>query len=277
MIVQRIFWGSLTVVLICMGIYFVFTIILTATQSHLIYYPNLPSREVKMSPDAIGLSYEKVNFETADGVKLSGWFIPVENCRGVVLFCHGNAGNISHRLESIQMFNRLGFSTFIFDYRGYGESGGRISERGTYTDAEAAWNYLIQQREISTDEIIIVGRSLGGSIAAWLAQGRMPKGLILESTFTSIKDIGAELYPYLPVRLVLRFNYNTLDYIENVNCPVLIVHSRNDEMISIEHGRKLFKAAKEPKKFLEIKGTHNEAIMEARKKYTEGLNSFMSK
>ncbi len=267
----------MTVVLVCIGVYFVFTTILTVIQSHLIYYPNLPSREVKMTPDAIGLSYEKVILETVDRVKLSGWFIPAENCRGVVLFCHGNAGNISHRLESIQIFNRLEFSTLIFDYRGYGESGGRISERGTYIDAEAAWNYLIRQREVTQDDIVIVGRSLGGSIAAWLAQGRMPKGLIIESTFTSIRDIGSELYPYIPVKLVSRFSYNTLDYLEDVNCPVLIVHSMDDELIPVEHGRKLFNAAKEPKEFLEIKGTHNDGIMESRKNYVEGLSSFMSK
>jgi len=195
----------------------------------------------------------------------------------VILFCHGNAGNISHRLESIQVFHRLGLSTFIFDFRGYGQSEGRPTEQGTYLDAEAAWHYLVRERQMSPTEIIIFGRSLGGSIAAWLAQDHTPKALIIESTFTSVRDIAAELYPYLPVRWLCRFNYNAMDYLHQLNCPVLIVHSRDDEMISFSHGRRLFETANEPKEFLEIMGTHNEGFMTSAKRYEDGLDSFISK
>lgn len=277
MALHRFWWTSLTVILIFIGLYVVFAIVLMLFQSRLIFFPNFPTREVKYTPDEIGLSYEVVWFETTDGVKLSGWFIPAEKPRGVILFCHGNAGNISHRLESIQIFHRLGLSTFIFDYRGYGQSEGKASEKGTYLDAEAAWNYIIQKRNIVPSDIIIFGRSLGGSIAAWLAQGRMPKSLIIESTFTSIPDLGSELYPYLPVRSFARFNYNTLEYLCHVNCPVLVVHSSGDEMISISHGHRLFEIANEPKQFLEIKGIHNERIFTSAKHYESGLESFISK
>ena len=194
----------------------------------------------------------------------------------MVLFCHGNAGNMSHRLESIRVFHRLGLSTLIFDYRGYGQSEGKPTEQGTYLDAEAAWRYLVQRQEVDPAEVFVFGRSLGGAIAAWLARGHTPKALIMESTFTSVPDIAAHLYPYLPVRLLSRFHYNAVDYVRQVNCPVLIVHSRDDEMIPFSHGRRLFETANEPKEFLEIRGSHNEGFMTSADRYEEGLASFLS-
>jgi fermentation-respiration switch protein FrsA (DUF1100 family) len=264
------FWS---VIPVFVGSYIGLVTILMVFQSHFIYFPE---REITVTPAEIGLSYEAVCFETADGVKLSGWFVPAERSRGVILFCHGNAGNISHRLESVQVFYRLGLSTFIFDYRGYGQSEGKLTEQGTYLDAEAAWRYLVQKQQVDPTEIIIFGRSLGGAIAAWLARDHPPKALIIESTFTSVRDIGAELYPYLPVRLLSRFDYNAMDYLRQVNCPVLIVHSRDDEIIPFSHGRRLFETANEPKEILEITGTHNEGFMTSAKRYEDGLDSFIS-
>jgi len=193
----------------------------------------------------------------------------------MVLFCHGNAGNISHRLESIEIFHRLGLNIFIFDYRGYGQSEGKPTEQGTYEDASVAWRYLTQQRQVNPNEIIVFGRSLGGAVASWLAQSHSPGALILESTFTSLADIAASLYPYLPVRLLLRFKYNTAEYLGKVNCPVLIVHSRDDEIMPFSHGCRLFEMASEPKKFLEISGTHNEGFIISGKDYEKGLNAFI--
>ena len=264
------FWS---VIPVFVGSYIGLVTILMVFQSHFIYFPE---REITVTPAEIGLSYEAVCFEAADGVKLSGWFVPAERSRGVILFCHGNAGNISHRLESVQAFHRLGLSTFIFDYRGYGQSEGKPTEQGTYLDAEAAWRYLVQKQQVDPTEIIIFGRSLGGAIAAWLARDHTPKALIIESTFTSVRDIGAEQYPYLPVRLLSRFDYNAMDYLRQVNCPVLIVHSRDDEMVSFSHGRRLFEAVNEPKEFLEITGTHNEGFMTSAKRYEDGVDSFIS-
>ncbi len=252
--------------------YVIFVGSLFIFQSHFIYYPE---RVLSGDPGSIGLHFESVSFETRDGVKLSGWFIPAESARGVILFYHGNAGNISHRLDSIQIFHQLGLDVFIFDYRGYGQSQGKPTEQGTYKDAEAAWRYLIEGRQVSPNEVIVFGRSLGASIAAWLAQSHPPRALILESTFTSLPDIAARLYPYLPVRLLLRFEYNTAEYLGRVNCPVLIVHSRNDEIMPFSHGRQLFEMAKEPKEFLEITGTHNEGFITSGKHYGEGLNAFI--
>jgi uncharacterized protein len=243
-------------------------------QSRLIYFPE---RELAATPRAKGLSYQVVVFKAADGIELHGWFIPAAPARGVVLFCHGNAGNISHRLESIELFHQLGLNTFIFDYRGYGQSQGRPSEAGTYRDAEAAWRYLLNEQNISPARIMVFGRSLGGAVAAWLAQHQTPAGLILESTFTSIPDIGAEAYPFLPVRLMSRYHYNTVDYVGRVRCPLLIVHSRDDEMIPVAHGRRLFVAAKEPKEFLEIRGSHNDGFLTSGTRYRQGLEVFLGK
>ena len=242
-------------------------------QSHSVYYPE---RVLSADPGSIGLDFESISFETTDRVKLSGWFIPGENSRGVILFCHGNAGNISHRLESIQIFHQLGLDVFIFDYRGYGQSEGKPTEPGTYKDAEAAFQYLIEERQVSQNKVIVFGRSLGGAVASWLAQSHTPGALILESTFTSLPDVAATLYPYLPVRLLLRFKYNTAEYLGRINCPVLIVHSPNDEIMPFSHGRRLFEMAKEPKRFLEITGSHNEGFITSGKRYEEGLNAFIS-
>ena len=268
-------WTAIrSIIVIVVSVYVVFVIILWFFQSRLVYFPQ---REITMTPDKIGLSYDEISFDASDGVKLSGWFIPAENSRGMVLFCHGNAGNISHRLESILVFNRLSLDVFIFDYRGYGQSEGKPTEEGTYLDAEAAWDYLVENRQADPAGIIIFGRSLGGAVASWLAKERTPGALIVESTFTSIPDIGAEAYPFLPVRLMSRFDYSTVDFIHGVTCPVLIVHSRDDELISFNHGLKIFEASNEPKDLLEISGSHNDGFLISAEKYEDGLNHFISR
>jgi len=264
-----VFW----ILVIIASVYVVFMALIYIVQPKYVYYPE---RTLSADPSRIGLQFESVYFETADGVGLSGWFVPCKSARGAVLFCHGNAGNISHRLESIEIFHRLGLNIFIFDYRGYGQSGGKPTEQGTYEDASAAWRYLTERRHVNPSEIIVFGRSLGGAVASWLAQRHSPGTLILESTFTSLPDIAASLYPYLPVRLLLRFKYNTAEYLGRVNCPVLIVHSRDDEIMPFSHGRRLFEMASEPKKFLEISGTHNEGFITSGKDYEKGLNAFIS-
>ena len=244
------------------------------TQSRLIYFP---TSEIVATPDQIGLSFKPVSFKAPDGVNLSGWFIPADSPRGVVIFCHGNAGNISHRLESIEIFHRLRLSTFIFDYRGYGTSEGIPSEEGSYLDAKGAWNYLIEHEGLGPSDIMLFGRSLGGAVAAWLASQHTPKALIIESTFTSAPDLAGELYFYLPVKFLCRYKYNALAAIREVQCPILIVHSQEDEIVSFSHGRKLFDAAKEPKIFLEISGSHNEGFITSGSVYLDGLKAFLDK
>jgi hypothetical protein len=264
---------AIRIIIIVAGICAVSIALVYIFQSRFVYFP---IRTLSTDPSSIGLRFEDVYFETEDGVTLHGWFIPHDGARGVILFCHGNAGNISHRLDSIRVFHRLGLDVFIFDYRGYGQSEGRPTERGTYEDAEAAWRYLIEEHQVLPSEVIVFGRSIGGAVGAWLAQNHKPRLLILESTFTSLRDVAATLYPFFPVKRLLRFEYSTVEYLGGVNCPVLIIHSRNDEIMPFSQGQQLFEVAREPKTFLEISGTHNEGFITSGRDYEEGLDAFIS-
>lgn len=255
-------------------LYLILATYMATFQSRFVYYPTY---EIESNPENIGLEYERIDFKSTDGTALTGWFIPAAENKGVVLFCHGNGGNISHRLETIAILNKLGLSTFIFDYRGYGQSKGKPSEKGTYRDAEAAWRYLIQDRKVPAYNLIIHGRSLGGSIAAWLSAKHIPEVCILESTFTSVPDLGAEFYPWLPVKLLSRFSYSTISYIKKITCPVLIIHSSQDDLIPFKHGHTLFEAANEPKEFLDIHGAHNDGYILSKERYSAGLEAFLDR
>lgn len=256
-------------------VYGAFMLLLFLFQSHLIYFPNLPSRHVDATPGMVGLAYEPVKIVTDDGVELDGWFLPAENSRGVLLFFHGNAGNISHRLDSLKIFNDLRLSTLIFDYRGFGRSQGKVSEEGTYRDAEAVWRYLIEQN-IPAEKIVVFGRSLGAAIAAYLSSRHTPGALIIETGFVSVPDLAAKLYPWLPARWLARFGYNTGAYLGGAGCPVLLVHSPDDEIVPFAQGRKLFELANEPKRFLQIRGGHNDGFLVSGRAYIDGLDTFLT-
>lgn len=251
---------------VIVGVFFIY-------QSRFIYFPE---RGLTADPTSIGLDFEDVSLVTSDGVTLSAWYIPSDQSRGVVLFCHGNAGNISGRLDSIQIFNRLGLDVLIFDYRGYGESQGTPDEAGTYRDAEAAWRYLVETRGVDPGRVIVFGRSLGGAVAAWLAERHTPAMLILESSFVSLADVGSRVYPYLPIGLILRYRYDTAAHLSGVNSPVLVVHSRDDETMPFDQGLRLYRAAPEPKRLLEISGSHNQGFVTSGAVYRDGLEGFIS-
>lgn len=252
------------------AVYIGLCLLVCLTQARLVYFP---LREIEATPRSLGLSFEEVKLHASDGVELSAWLIPCDRPRGTVLFCHGNAGNISHRLHIIRMFHDLGFSMLIFDYRGYGASQGSPTERGTYLDAQAAWDYLIE-RQIPPGQIVIFGESLGGAVAAWLAKERTPGALVLQSTFTSLPDLGARLYWWLPVRLLSRFRYNARSHVRQVKCPVLVAHSPTDEIVPYALGSRLFEAASEPKEFLELSGSHNDGLGPSD---AAGLGAFLSR
>jgi len=241
-------------------------------QSHFVYFP---SGSITAAPDSLGMDYEEVTFHAADGTKLSAWYVPTANAEMVILFCHGNAGNISGRLEAVRVCRSWGASVLIFDYRGYGRSEGSPSEEGTYADARAAWNYLVGERKVPADRIVILGRSLGGAVAARLAKEHTPRALILESTFTSFRDIAADVAPIFPTRWLSRFDYDTESIIGGIGCPVLIVHSRQDRLIPFSHGERLFQAAGEPKQFLRITGRHNDGFFTSGRAYTDGVKTFL--
>ncbi len=269
--------GLVSALLTAAGVYCLLLLTVYVGQSGMLYLPDLPSRELATTPRAIGLAYEDVRLRTDDGVQLHGWFIPAVQPRTTLLFFHGNAGNISHRLDSIRIFHELRLSIFIFDYRGYGSSEGSPSEAGTQRDALAAWRYLTEERGIAAQQIVLFGRSLGAAVAAWLAAQRTPGALILESAFTSVPDAAAEHYWWLPVRWLSRFRYATRDYVQAVRCPVLIVHSPEDEIIGFHHGEAIFAAAKGPKELLRLRGSHNEGFLLSGATYTRGLDAFLAR
>jgi len=245
-------------------------------QPRLVYFPQV-ERELTATPRAAGLDYEDVTLTTADNVKLHGWWVPSRNARGTILLMHGNAGNISHRLGYLTMFNRLGYSVLLFDYRGYGKSGGHPDEEGTYRDADAAWLHLTATRNVAARDIVMVAESLGGGVATWLALKYPPRALVLASTFRSVPDLGAQIYPWLPVRLLARITYDNLARIARVDAPVLIAHSCDDDVIPFAHGEALFAAAREPKQMLVLAGGHNDGFLFTRDAWIAAVGAFLDR
>ena len=213
----------------------------------------------------------------ADGTRLHGWFVPATSPRGTLLFSHGNAGNIGHRLDSIRQFHSLGLNVLIYDYRGFGASEGKPTEAGTYLDVKAAWDYLLEERMIAAQEIIIFGRSLGAAMATELASQNRSAAVILESAFTSVPDMAASIYPWLPVRLLSRYQYNNLEKVSLISSPLLVIHSRADEIVPYVHAERLFAAANEPKQFLELSGGHNDGNHVSHDVYMQTLRRFLER
>lgn len=242
-------------------------------QSSMIFFPYAT---LDQTPAEWGLVYEDVFVDTEDGVRLHGWYIPRHGSKQALLFFHGNAGNISHRGASVEIFHRLGLNVFIFDYRGYGKSQGKPDEKGLYKDARAAWRYLSKERGFGQEEIILFGRSLGGAVAAELAAEIQPGGLILESTFSSAKDVANAVFPVLSRLIFLRYDFDTATHVRRVACPVLVLHSPDDEIIPFRLGEKVFQAAKEPKSFVKMRGDHNSGILMSQPDYERALGVFVS-
>ena len=262
----------LTLILFFVVAYLALVLLVYWGQSRLIYFPQ---RNLTDTPRDIGLDYTSVHISTADGEMLHGWWIAAPVAKGTVLLFHGNAGNISHRINYASMFRRLGYNTLLLDYRGYGQSSGSPSESGMYRDAQAVWLYATETLGISPVQIVLFGESLGGAVAAWLAAQEKPGLLVLASTFTSVPDLAAGLYPLLPVRWISRFQYDTLTSLQSVTCPVLIAHSPDDEIIPFDHGQRLFQAVSEPKQFLQLEGGHNIGFVFMQPVWIKSLGRFM--
>lgn len=222
-------------------------------QTSLMFFP---SAQLAGTPKELGLPYEDWNLKSSGGALIHAWKIPppAGQSSGWILHCHGNGGNISHRLDVAQAFHRLGLGVVLFDYRGYGRSQGRLSnESELLADGQAVYNRLAELKQ----PIVVYGESLGGGVAAYLAENNPCAGLVLQSTFTRMTDRASEAYPFLPVRQLSRFQLNTIDRLPKIQCPVLVMHGRLDEVIGFHHGQALYARANQPKRWEELGGGHN--------------------
>ena len=227
-----------------------------------IYFPSrdpMSYRAGAAAAAAAGVSVEDCEITTADGVRLHAWWCrPSTPSRAVMLMFHGNAGNLADRADMMVDFARLSAEVLMVDYRGYGRSEGRPSERGLRADASAAWSYLTEVREVPPQRVVLYGESLGGAVAVDLASRSEPSGLVVQSSFTSIPDIAGVHMPLIP-RILIRTQMDSAAAIVRVRCPVLVIHSPDDEIVPYGMGRRLFELAPGPKRWLEVPGAgHNE-------------------
>ena len=241
-------------------------------QSNMIFYP-MPVLD--STPAQWGLDYEDVALQAADGVRLHGWYVPVAGAEQVLLFFHGNAGNISHRRASLEVFHRLGLNVLMIDYRGYGQSEGSPSEAGVYLDAAAAWSYLVDDKGFDANQVVIFGRSLGGAVAVDLASNVSARGLILESTMSSSRDFAQLVLPVLSRLIFMRFDFDSAAKLPSVKSPVLVLHSPDDEIMPFELGETVFEAANEPKAFVRMRGGHNDGFQLSQPEYEQSLASWL--
>lgn len=238
----------------------------------------LPTRKLDETPATYGLEYEDVLFVAEDGCPLHGWWIPHPRARGTLLYCHGNADNLSGRAQICALAQSTGVNVFIFDYRGYGRSKGRPSEAGTYRDARAAFE-VVRARHGDAEQppVVVYGGSLGGGVAIQLALEKPLKGLIIENTFTSVPDLGARLYPWLPVRQLGRARYDSLAKVGRLQVPSLWGHSSEDELIPADMGRRLYEQAAGPKRWITLHGPHGEGGWTEDPAYLRTIEEFMAR
>lgn len=251
---------------------FVINIFFYLSQPGMIFFP---LRNIDSTPGDWGLSFESLRLRLKDNTAISAWYIPHPQAKKTVLFFHGNGGNMSHRARSVSVFHQLKLNVLIIDYPGYGESDGKPSEQGLYQSADAAWQHLISSKKFNEENIIIFGRSLGGVVAVDLASRVNADAVILESTFSSARDMANRIFPLLSYFIYLRYSFDSMSKIKNISSPLLLIHSPDDEMIPFALGQKLFAHAGSDKEFLEIKGGHNDGFIKSLSFYIPTLSRFI--
>lgn len=260
-------------ILIILGVFF---LLIRLFESKFVYFP-FKYPQGHWQPDSFGLQAEDCYFTSPDGVLLHGWFFANENAVASLLWCHGNAGNISDRLYDLALLSKLPINVFIFDYRGYGRSEGSPDEEGIYLDAEAAYDYMTSRYDVDENKVVIFGRSLGGAVAVDLATKRSGVGLILEATFTSAKDMAKSSLGFLGVQFIIKTKLNSIAKIAGIKIPVFVAHGASDRTVPFKLGRQLFEAANEPKEFYEIQNAdHNDTFVVGGKPYLEKIGEFIN-
>ncbi len=225
-----------------------------------------------------GLPLEEIWIPVDDEVTVFGWFINAGRRSPVMFWCHGNAGNVSHRLENIRQLHKRGISICIFDYRGYGRSTGIPSEAGLYQDALVIYDYLVHQRQVPPERLILFGRSLGSCVAGEVAVQRLSAGLILEGAFPTIQSMSDYHYYGLPARWVMDLEFNLAQKVSALAVPLLVIHGERDSVVPIGLGRQVFDAAPEPKQWYEVLGAeHNDVPFVGGERYFEEIQAFLHK
>jgi uncharacterized protein len=223
-----------------------------------------------------GLPLQDVWFQASDHTKLFGWYVESAPSAPVLLWCHGNAGNIIHRLENLASLVQIGLSVFLFDYRGYGRSRGTPTEDGLYQDALGAYRYLLDSKRIRAERLVLFGRSLGAAVAGDLASRHKAAGLILESCFPSVEAVARAFYFGLPAHWLLGARYDLVERLPKIKMPILVIHGERDTIIPIEFGRKVFEAAPQPKMFYPVPGAdHNDLTFVGGRAYFQRLKQFV--
>jgi fermentation-respiration switch protein FrsA (DUF1100 family) len=242
-------------------------------ETRFIYFP---SRGYDATPSGLGLAHEDVWLTTEDGVRIHGWYLPVPGARWVTLVSHGNAGNISHRLDRALLLQaRLQSSVFLYDYRGYGASEGSPDEAGTYRDARAAYRYLAEVKQVKAAELVLFGESLGSAVSLELALARPAAALVLEAPFTSVRDV-ARTTIFAPFAPFVRTRYESLARVSRLRMPLLVVQGDRDEIVPPAQGRRLFDAAPEPKRYFAIPGAgHNDTYLVGGEAYWRTIADFL--
>lgn len=245
-------------------------------EERFIFFPEAP---IEQTPGDLGLAFDDVYFTASDGVRLNGWFVPFPGARATLLWLHGNAGNISHRLENLKLLHdKVNLNIFIFDYRGYGRSEGRPAESGTYLDAEAALRHLRSRNEVDSQAIVLFGRSLGAAVAAELATRAECAAVILETPFASIRAMARLAFPLLPIGPLLRTRYDIVEKVRRNRLPLLVIHGDRDEVVPYAQGRQVFEAAGGPKEFYTIPGAHhNDTYLIGGDRYFAAIKSFIDR
>lgn len=266
-----------SVVRITLGVLVGATLFLVFSEKRLIYYP---AAEVDVTPKALGLPFEEVAIDVEPGVRIHGWFIKAarEPSVATVLFSHGNAGNIADRLDRVLRWRELGADFLLYDYRGYGRSTGSPDEEGTYRDGRAAYDYLVNARQVDPTRLILMGESLGCAISIQLAIERKAAGLAIEAPFASIARMANAIYPFLPLGSFIRTRYDNVEKIPRLKMPLLVVQGTKDEVIPVAQGRMVFDAAPEPKQYLAIQGAlHNDVYVVGGLGYRRAFAEFIAR
>ncbi|MDH3815003.1 MAG: alpha/beta hydrolase [Acidobacteriota bacterium] len=269
-------------VAIALAIFATMILLMALFERSLIFFPTrYPDGmwDTEAAARGTGCVIEDHFFAARDGTRLHGWWCRQLDSKPddpVLLFFHGNAGNLSHRVDLlVELATRTPASVFVVGYRGYGRSEGRPKEEGLYLDARAAWNHLTEGSGVGADRIVIFGKSLGGGVAVDLALEAPAAGLIVESSFTSIPDMAGAHYPFVP-KFLVRTQMNSVVKVPLISIPKLFIHSQNDRVVPYRLGRELFDAAAEPKRFHEVVGaSHNDTWLVGGDAYFKALSGFI--